>query len=85
MPDLLIANATVATMLGGPVPYGLVPGAAIVIRDGRIAGVGPIDVVAPLAPGAEVEYLGAEAIGHQRESLFGPAVGPAWLAWAWVA
>ena len=39
-PDFLIADATVATMEPGGAPYGLVAGAAVAVRGGRIAAVG---------------------------------------------
>ena len=47
--DLLLTNATVATMSPGA-PYGLIPRAAVAIRDGRIAWVGAeADLPAELA------------------------------------
>jgi imidazolonepropionase len=48
--DFLARNATVATMAPG-VPYGLIPDAAIAVRAGRIAAVGPAaEVVAADLP-----------------------------------
>lgn len=39
--DLLLANATIATMQPGAAPYGLVPDGAVAIAGGRIRWVGP--------------------------------------------
>jgi imidazolonepropionase len=52
--DVLIRNATVATMTRGA-PYGLVEAGAVLVRDGRVAWVGP-DAEAPAA-GGEVMQL----------------------------
>jgi imidazolonepropionase len=54
-PDVLIRNATLATLRPGA-PYGLVEGGAVAVRDGRIAWVGP-DAEAPGAAGFEVMDL----------------------------
>ena len=62
VPDLLIVQATVATMAAGGAPYGLAPDAAIAIRDGRIAGVGPAGAMARLVPGAPVRELAGRLV-----------------------
>ncbi len=41
MTDLLIDNVAVATMASGATPYGLIPDASVLLRDGRIAWIGP--------------------------------------------
>lgn len=62
MPQVLIADATVATMEAGAAAYGLVPDAALAIADGRIVGVGPIAEVAPVVPDAEVRSVGGRLV-----------------------
>lgn len=51
--DTVWTNAVVATMREGGVPYGLVEGGAVVVREGRIAWTGPVAELPALA-GAEV-------------------------------
>ncbi|WP_118134233.1 imidazolonepropionase [Oceanicella sp. SM1341] len=41
MPDLILTNATLATMQEGGAPYGLVENGAVALREGRIAFAGP--------------------------------------------
>jgi imidazolonepropionase len=62
VPDLMIAEATVATMAAGGVPYGLMPAAAIAIRDGRIAGIGAREAMARLVPDAAVRDVGGRLV-----------------------
>jgi len=59
MVDLLLHNATVATMADGK-PFGLVPQGAIAITDGKIAWIGP-DAEAP-ATAATVWDLGGKVV-----------------------
>ena len=58
--DVLIRNATVATMQPGAA-YGLVEAGAVLVRDGRVAWVGP-DAEAPGAGGREVIDLGGRLL-----------------------
>lgn len=61
-PDALFTDATVATMLPGGAPYGLLESAAIAVRGGLIAGVGDPDAVAGLVPGVEPVSLGGRLV-----------------------
>lgn len=54
--DMVICNATLATMAPGGAPYGLVRDGAILIRDGLIAWAGPAAEMPP-TEGAEVHDL----------------------------
>ena len=58
--DLLIANATVATMEEGGAPYGLRERVAVAVRDGRIAAVGPD--AGDAVPGAAVRDAGGRLV-----------------------
>ena len=62
MPEVLIAGATVATMAPGDSAYGLLPDAGIAIRDGRIAGVGAVEAMARLVPGAAVRDVAGRLV-----------------------
>lgn len=53
MAGMVWTNAVVATMREGCAPYGLVERGAVLVRNGRIAWVGPVDEL-PAHPGAEV-------------------------------
>ncbi len=44
--DILFTNATLATMADGSVPYGLIPGGALMVTDGVITSLGPMEEVA---------------------------------------
>jgi imidazolonepropionase len=61
-PDVLITNATVATMEPGGEPYGLRPRAAIAVKDGRIAGVGPAGEVGAAVPDAPIRDVGGRLV-----------------------
>ena len=60
--DFLIANAAVATMEPGGTPYGMVAGAAIAVRAGRIAWVGPEAAIGDAASDLPVRDLGGRLI-----------------------
>ena len=60
--DFLLVNATVATMEPGPAPYGLMRGAAVAARDGRVLGVGAAEALRGLVPGAEERDLGGRLV-----------------------
>ena len=62
MPEVLIAGATVATMAPRDSAYGLLPDAGIAIRDGRIAGVGAVEAMARLVPGAAVRDVAGRLV-----------------------
>jgi imidazolonepropionase len=55
--DRLLIDCHVATMVDGPTPYGAIDDAAVVIRDGRIAWVGPRAEM-PAVDAVEIERLG---------------------------
>jgi imidazolonepropionase len=54
---MILSNATVATMTG-PAPYGLIRQAAVVLRDGRIAWVGPEADLSPEHEGEREDIAG---------------------------
>ncbi len=58
--DLLLRNATVATMRDGA-PFGLVPGGAVGIAGGKVAWIGP-DGQAPASGAREVWDLGGKVV-----------------------
>jgi imidazolonepropionase len=58
--SLLIANATVATMEPGRAPYGLVEGAGVAIREGRVVAVGRD--AGDAVPGAAVRDAGGRLV-----------------------
>ena len=60
--DVLITNATVATMEPGATPYGLMPGAAIAVKAGRIVGVGPAAEVGAAVPDAPIRDVGGRLV-----------------------
>ncbi len=58
--DLLITDATVATMETGGAPYGLRAGVAVAVRDGRVVAVGP--EAGDAVPGAAVRDAGGRLV-----------------------
>ncbi len=60
--SVVITNATVATMETGGAPYGLCAGAAVAVRDGRIAAVGPEAAVLAAAPDLPVTDVGGRLV-----------------------
>ena len=59
---MLLTGATVATMEAGGPPYGLLPGAAIAVAGGRIAGLGTLAEMRALLPGAPERDLAGHLV-----------------------
>ncbi|WP_306024982.1 imidazolonepropionase [Oceaniradius stylonematis] len=59
--DMVIRNATLATMVPGGAPYGLLRDGAIIVRDGRIAWAGPAADM-PDAGDATIRDLGGRLV-----------------------
>lgn len=59
--DKVIRNATLATMVPGGAPYGLVRDGAIIVRDGQIAWAGPAEEL-PDAGDATIRDLGGRLV-----------------------
>ncbi len=60
--DLLITNASVATMEPGGAPYGLREKAAVAIRDGRIVAVGSAGEAGRAVPDAPIRDVGGRLV-----------------------
>jgi imidazolonepropionase len=60
--DVLITNATVATMQPGGEPYGLFRGAAVAVRAGRIVAVGPAAEAGAAIPDAPIRDAGGRLV-----------------------
>jgi len=60
--DFLIRNAAVATMEPGAAPYGLIPDAAVAVRDGQVAWVGPEAAIGEAAGNLPVRDLGGRLV-----------------------
>jgi imidazolonepropionase len=60
--DVLITNATVATMETGSEPYGLQPGSAIAVKAGRIVGVGRAAEVGAAVPDAPIRDVAGRLV-----------------------
>lgn len=60
--DLLITNATVATMQAGGAPYGLRERAAVAIRDGKVAAVGSAREAGDAVPDAPIRDAGGRLV-----------------------
>lgn len=60
--SVVITNATLATMETGGAPYGLCAGAAVAVRDGIIAAVGPEVAVLATAPDLPVTDVGGRLV-----------------------
>ena len=56
--DRLITDCHLATMVEGPEPYGTVEGAALLVKDGRIAWIGPVGEVPRDIKARQVDRLG---------------------------